>query len=75
MPKVIYVGEAGDVDVRREAVGVDLGCGGGEEDVDVEGVETELQRQRLADLGCQLAQGFHLGRCERVDLTQRVQAR
>lgn len=47
-------------------------------DVIVEGVESELQRERLADLGCQLAQGYHLGRPqparEIADLIERRRA-
>jgi EAL domain-containing protein (putative c-di-GMP-specific phosphodiesterase class I) len=34
--------------------------------VSAEGVETEEQRQRLAELGCDRAQGFHLGAPEEL---------
>src|SRR5262249_24857893 len=43
--------------------------------VSAEGVETEGQRQRLLDLGCDRAQGFTLGAPEALDTPHLVRVR
>jgi EAL domain-containing protein (putative c-di-GMP-specific phosphodiesterase class I) len=40
--------------------------------VSAEGVETEEQRTRLVDLGCDRAQGYHLGEPEELPVPRLV---